>query len=72
MKITLTDIIGFFAGVSIFISVLFLIGIAGAIECDSLTIKESISRIIVCLVILGVSVVGITKIESEENKYDRL
>ncbi len=72
MKITLTDIIVFFAGLGILVSVLLLIGTAGAIECDSITVKDSIPRVIICLIILVVSVFGITKFESEENAYDRL
>lgn len=72
MKITLDDIITVLCGIGIAAAVFLLIGTAGAIETDGLTFKEGAIRCAIYLVVLVVSVFGLTKMESEENVYDKL
>lgn len=56
-----------------FISIIMLIGTAGAIECDSIALGEGVKRGIIWIAILVCSVIGIVHEEKEEeNVYDRL
>lgn len=56
-----------------FVSIIMLIGTAGAIERDSITLADGIKRGIIWVVILAFSVIGIVHEErEEENIYDRL
>lgn len=67
------EVIATLALLGAFISIIMLIGTAGAIECDSITLAEGTKRGIIWIVILAVSVIGIIHEEKEEeNIYDKL
>ena len=70
MKTLLSTIctLGFFG------SFIALIGIAGGIDCESISISTGAFGVAGCLAVLGLSVAGIIKIQKdeEENIYDRL
>lgn len=70
MKTILSTIcaLGFFG------SFIALLGIAGGIECDSISISTGAFGVAGCLIILGGCVAGIIKMEKDEEEtiYDRL
>ena len=55
-----------------FISFILLIGIAGGVDTDQLTIDEAVKKSIIWIILLVIGVIGIIKTEKEEDKYDRL
>ena len=72
-KITFNDIIAVLSGIGIVISIIFILGIYGGIECDSLTIGQGAKMGAVSLICLVLSVAGINLVEKEDqDKYDRL
>lgn len=57
-----------------FISIIMLIGTAGAVDCDTITLTDGVKRGAIWLIILVCSVIGIIHEErkEEEGIYDRL
>ena len=70
--IHLADIIGTVSLFGILISMLMLIGTAGAIDCDTVTLAEGIKKGSIWIIIMICSVIGIIHEEKDEGKYDRL
>lgn len=67
------EVIATIALLAAFISIIMLIGTAGAIECDSITLAEGTKRGLIWIAILVFSVIGIVHEEREEESiYDRL
>ena len=71
--LTLDDLISLFSIMGIFLSIIMLIGVAGAVDCDSLTLYEGAVRLVFWLIVLVLSIIGLVKVEKdEEGIYDRL
>lgn len=71
--LTLDDLISLFSIMGVFLSIIMIIGVAGAVDCDSLTLYEGTVRFVFWLIILVLSVIGLAKVErDEEDIYDRL
>lgn len=72
MKLYLENIIGTISLFGIIISMIMLVGIAGAIDCDTITLTDGTKKIIIYLIILICSVIGILHVEREEDICDRM
>lgn len=72
--LTLDDLISLFSILGALLSIIMLIGVAGAAYCDSITLVEATKKSIIWIVILICCVIGIMHEErkEEEGKYDRL
>ena len=72
--LTLDDLISLFSILGALLSIIMLIGVAGAAYCDSITLVEATKKSIIWIVILICCVIGIMYEErkEEEGKYDRL
>lgn len=72
--LTLSDLVSLFSIIGIFLSVIMMIGIAGSVDCDSITLIEAAKKGIIWIVVLICSVIGIIHEErkEEESIYDRL
>lgn len=71
--LTLDDLISLFSIMGIFLSIIMMIGVAGAVDCDSLTLYEGTVRLVFWLIVLVLSIIGLVKVEKdEEGIYDRL
>ena len=72
-ELSLKDIILFLSLIGMLISLVMMVGTAGAVECDKLTILEGAMREIVWVIILILSGIGIIKIQKEEeSEFDNL
>lgn len=72
MNNTLKNIIATVSFILAFGSILLLIGIAGAVDVDQMTVRESIPRGIFFIVVLILGVAGILFVEKDEDEYGRL
>lgn len=74
MKITLNDIITLLSALGIAGSVLTIIAIAGAVDCNNITMTKAATISGICLAVLALSILGLIKMEKkeEESVYDRL
>lgn len=70
--ICLDDIIGVASVIGLLVSFIMLIGIAGAIDCDTLTFADGIKKMVVWFIVFICSAIGIIHVEKEEDSYDRL
>lgn len=71
--VTLEDIIAVLSGIGIAASLIFLLGIYGGVECDTISLGQGIRMTAASLVCLILSIVGINMVEKEDqDKYDRL
>lgn len=66
------DIIGTVSIIGLLVSFIMLVGTAGAIECDTITMADGIKRIAIWLIVFICSAIGILHVEKEEDIYDRL
>jgi hypothetical protein len=72
MRESFKNVVGGICLLSLAVTFILLVGTAGAIECDSITISTGVKRGIVLIVLLIASVIGIVKTEKEDDEYDRL
>ena len=70
--IHLADIIGTISLFGLLISILMLIGTAGAVDCDTITLTDGVKRGAIWLIILVCSVIGIIREEREDDVYGGL
>lgn len=72
--LTLGDLISLFSILGALLSIIMLVGVAGAADCDSITLIEATKKGIIWIAVLICSVIGIMHEErkEEEGKYDRL
>ena len=73
-ELSLNDLIVLFGGLGMLISFIMLVGIAGGVDCDSITIYEATKKGIVWFIVMLLSVLGILKVEKdeEESEFDDL
>lgn len=72
-ELSLKDIILFLSLIGMLISLVMMVGTAGAVECEKLTILEGAKREIIWVIILILSGIGIIKIQTEEeSEFDDL
>jgi len=72
-RICLDDILTAFALISLVGTIIYMVGIAGSVETDAITLAGATKRFIVAIVILAVDVLILWKTErDEEGEYDRL
>jgi len=73
-ELSLDDIIALFSVIGMGISIIMLVGIAGGVDCDSITIFDAAKKGIVWCIILILSVIGLMKVEKdgEESEFDNL
>jgi len=73
-ELSLDDIIALFSVIGMGISIIMLVGIAGGVDCDSITIFDAAKKGIVWCIILILSVIGLLKVEKdeEESEFDNL
>ena len=74
MNAKISNTIAAFSFLGLTISLFVMIGTAGAVDCDRLTLKEAVIRCSICMVVLILSAIGLTKMEKAENEseYDNL
>lgn len=72
MNNTLKNIIATVSFILAFGSILLLIGIAGAVDVDQMTLSASIPRGIFLIITLILGVAGILFVEKDEDEYGRL
>ena len=71
--LTLNDLISLFSIIGVSVSLIMLVGVAGAVDCDSITLFEGTKKIVIWLIVMALSVIGLAKVErDEEDIYDRL
>lgn len=73
-ELSLDDIIALFSVIGMGISIIMLVSIAGGVDCDSITIFDAAKKGIVWCIILILSVIGLMKVEKdeEESEFDNL
>jgi len=73
-ELSLNDLIALFSGIGILVSFIMLVGIAGGVYCDSITIYEATKKGIVWCIVMLLSVLGTLKVEKddEEDEYGNL
>jgi len=73
-ELSLDDIIALFSVIGMGISIIMLVSIAGGVDCDSITIFDAAKKGIVWCIILILSVIGLLKVEKdeEESEFDNL
>jgi hypothetical protein len=72
-RVCLDDILTAFALISLVATIIYMVGIAGSVETDAITLAGATKRFIVAIVILAVDVLILWKTErDEEGEYDRL
>lgn len=72
-RLSLNDLIVLFSLLGMLLSIIMMIGIAGAVDCDNLTILEAAKKEIVWCIILTVSGIGLLKVQKdEESEYEDL
>lgn len=72
-EMTLNDLISLFSIIGILVSLVMLVGVAGAVDCDSITLLEGVKKIAIWLIVMVLAVIGLAKVErDEEDIYDRL
>lgn len=73
-ELSLDDIISLFSVIGMLLSVIMLVGIAGGVDCDKITIFDAAKKGIVWCIVLTLSVMGLMKVEKddEESEFDNL
>ena len=73
-ELSLDDLILLFSGIGMLISFIMLVGIAGGVDCDNITIFDAAKKGIVWCIIMTLSVMGLLKVEKddEESEFDNL
>ena len=73
-ELSLNDIISLFSVIGILLSIIMLVGIAGGVDCDNITIFDAAKKGIVWCIVLTLSVMGMMKVEKddEEDEYGNL
>lgn len=72
-ELSLNDLISLFSIIGVLVSLIMLVGVAGAVDCDSITLFEGAKKIVIWLIVMALSVIGLAKVErDEEDIYDRL
>lgn len=72
-RVCLDDILTAFALISLVATIIYMVGIAGGVEMNTITLAGATKRFIVAVVILAVDVLILWKTErDEEGEYDRL
>ncbi len=72
-RICLDDILTALALISMVFSVGYMIGIAGGVETDSLTIMQAAKRFVAALIVLAIDVIIFSKVEKDDkSEFDRL
>lgn len=73
-ELSLDDIISLFCVIGMLLSIIMLVGIAGGVDCSSITIFDAAKKGIVWCIILIFSVIGLMKVEKddEESEFDNL
>ena len=72
-ELSLNDLISLFSILGILLSIIMLVGIAGGVDCDSLTILDAAKKSVVWFIILVLSFIGALKVErDEESEFDNL
>lgn len=73
-ELSLDDIISLFSVIGMLLSIIMLVGIAGGVDCNSITIFDAAKKGIVWCIILILSVIGLMKVEKddEESEFDNL
>ena len=73
-ELSLNDIISLFSVIGILLSIIMLVGIAGGVDCDNITIFDAAKKGIMWCIVLTLSVMGMMKVEKddEEDEYGNL
>lgn len=73
-ELGLNDLISFFSIMGILLSFVMLVGIAGGVDCDTITIYDAAKKGVIWCIILIISVIGVLKVEKdeEEGRFDDL
>ena len=73
-ELSLDDIISLFSVIGMLLSIIMLVGIAGGVDCDNITIFDAAKKGIVWCIVLTLSVMGMLKVEKdeEESEFDKL
>ena len=70
MKTRLMDAITALSLIGLAVSLFIMIGTAGAIECDTITVKDGVIRCSICMGVLILSTIGLTKMEKAETESE--
>jgi hypothetical protein len=72
-RLSLSDIISLFSIIGLLISIVMMVGIAGGVDCDSITILDAAKKSVVWCIVLTLSVMGLLKVQKdEESEYEDL
>ena len=72
-KIYLNDVLVTFAIISMFMAIIYMVGIAGGVDADLLSLSQATKRYIAALIVLAVDVIIFIKAEKDdESEFDRL
>lgn len=73
-ELSLDDLILLFSGIGMLISFIMLVGIAGGVDCDKITLFDAAKKGIVWCIVMTLSVTGLMKVEKddEEDEYGNL
>lgn len=72
-RVCLDDILTAFALISLVAAIIYMVGIAGGVEMNTITLAGAVKRSIVAIVILAVDVLILWKTERDEkSEHDRL
>lgn len=72
-ELSLNDLISLFSIMGVLVSLIMLVGVAGAVDCDSITLFEGAKKIVVWLIVMTLSVIGLAKVErDEQGEFDNL
>ena len=72
MSEKLQNIIGAVSFIGLAVSIIMLIGIAGSVDVNTLSIGEAAKRGIIWLIVLALSAGGIVLLEKDEDEYGGL
>ena len=72
-ELNLDDLLTLFGIIGVLLSIIMMVGTAGALDCDSITTFEAAKKIIIWLIILVISTIGLLKAAKDnEGEYDNL
>ena len=68
----LKDALGAICGIALFVTFFLAVGTAGAVECDNLTLADGVKRMAILIVIMALSVIGISKTGKDDDEFGGL
>ena len=72
MRDGIREIIAGVSLIALVVAIVLVIGTAGALEQDNITMFSAIKRLVALLIVIVICAMGIVKTEDEEDIYDRL